>query len=365
MNKNKKNYKALKVNKGVELPSSVNPNIKTKLANRFKKEKLTLEQYFNGIRSGNKVILSKAITLIESSLPEDKTLAKELINKCLPYSGNSVRIGITGVPGAGKSTFIETFGLYTIQKGKKVAVLAIDPSSTKTKGSILGDKIRMEKLSTNENVFIRPSSSAGTLGGVARNTRESMIILEAGGFNLIIVETVGVGQSETAVSQMTDFFILMMITGAGDDIQGIKRGIMEMSDMILINKADGDNIKKAEMTKQELEYALHLFQPGESNWNPKVLTVSAIENRGIDKSWQTINEYIKLTKENGYFELNRKRQLLQTLNENIKQTLIDTFYSDKTIGRELKILENMIADGKITPYQAAEKLFEIYFNGKP
>jgi LAO/AO transport system kinase len=358
--KDQHNQSALKVNKGVEQPSAINPNLKN-LSGRFKKDILTTEQYFDGILKRDRTIVSKAITLIESALPEHKKTAKELISLCLPYSERSFRLGITGVPGAGKSTFIEAFGLYAVEQGKKVAVLAIDPASNRSKGSILGDKTRMEKLSAREEVFIRPSSNAGTLGGVSRNTRESMIILEAAGYDLIIIETVGVGQSETAVAQMTDLFLLMMIAGAGDELQGIKRGIMEMADIVLINKADGDNVKKAEMAKREIENALHLFPARESAWIPKVLTASALEQKGIDKTWKLINEYQELTKKNGFFEEHRKQQLLDIMNDNIKQSLIDSFYNNKKISKVLETSKNLILEGKTTPYEEAEKLLRLYF----
>ncbi len=355
------NKNTLKVNKGVDTPTSVNPNFTDKFANKFKKEELTVQQYLKGIKSGDRTTISKAITLIESSLQKDKKIAKELLNNCLPLSGNSFRLGITGVPGAGKSTFIETFGLFAVKQGKKVAVLAIDPASTRTKGSILGDKTRMEKLSAHPKAFIRPSSNAGTLGGVSRNTREAMIILEAAGYDFIIIETVGVGQSETAVAQMTDFFLLMLIAGAGDELQGIKRGIMEMADLILINKADGDNVTKAEMAKQELENALHLFSPNVNEWTPKVLTVSALEAKGIDLIWKTLQQYIELTKENGFFVEKRKNQLLQIMEESIKQKLIEHFYSNNNITKKLRYYKKLIEEGKTTPYQASEKLLKLYF----
>ncbi len=352
---------ALKVNKGIDPPASVNPNLHKNFAKKFKKEQISIQQYLDGIQAGDRTIISKAITLIESTLPNDKEKAKELLNRCLPLSGDSFRLGITGVPGAGKSTFIETFGLFAIEQGKKVAVLAIDPASTRTKGSILGDKTRMEKLSTHPKAFIRPSSSAGTLGGVSRNTREAMIILEAAGFDFIIIETVGVGQSETAVAQMTDFFLLMLIAGAGDELQGIKRGIMEMADLILINKADGDNLTKAEMARRELQNALHLFSPAESGWTPEVLTVSALEAKGIDRIWETLLEYERLTKENGFFEEKRKKQLLQILEESIRQKLIEHFYANKEIALKLQDFKIQIQQGRTTPYQAAEELLNYYF----
>jgi len=240
--------------------------------------------------------------LIESNLSEDKIATQELIQLCLPHSGKSLRIGITGVPGVGKSTFIETFGLNLIKEDHKVAVLAIDPSSKRTKGSILGDKTRMEILSNNKYAFIRPSASTGTLGGVAKATREALILCEAAGYDIIMIETVGVGQSETAVSQLVDFFLLLMLAGGGDELQGIKRGIMEMADLVVINKADGDNITKAKLAASGYKSALHLFPALPNGWMPDVLTASAIGNKGINLVWEKINEFVSQTKANGFFE---------------------------------------------------------------
>lgn len=254
------NSSALHVNEGIDQPSSLNPEAARKFRDSRPKE-LEVREYLEGIRAGNRSVFSKAITLIESSLPRHQELAQQIIGACVPFSGNSVRVGITGVPGVGKSTFIESLGKYLTAKGNKIAVLAIDPSSQRTKGSILGDKTRMEDLANDPRAYIRPSSSSGTLGGVARNTRESIVLCEAAGFNIIFVETVGVGQSETAVHSMVDFFLLLMLAGAGDELQGIKRGIMEMADAIIINKADGDNIAKTELAAMEYKNALHLFPP--------------------------------------------------------------------------------------------------------
>ncbi len=362
MEKNKNhNNSALKINKGVDQPSIVNPNLSAGIKKKFKKEKLSVEQYFNGIRNGDRSILSRAITLIESVLPGDKTIAKELINRCLPFSGNSFRIGITGVPGVGKSTFIETFGLSMINEGKKVAVLAIDPSSSRTKGSILGDKTRMEKLSVDPHAFIRPSSSAGTLGGVSRNTRESIILCEAAGFDIILIETVGVGQSETAVAQMVDFFLLLMLAGGGDELQGIKRGIMEMADLIVINKADGDNKQKANLAKREYQNALHLFPPAESGWIPEVITASGLTGEGLPEVKIQLDRFLKKVKENNYFDYHRKQQLITILRETIGEVLSDRFYHHPMVKDKLSDFETLILKGEITPYDAADKLLEDYF----
>jgi len=342
----------------------VNPDFTSGIKKRFKKENLTVEQYFSGIRNGDRAILSRAITLIESTLTEDKKIAKSLINRCLPYSGTSLRIGITGVPGVGKSTFIETFGLLLIEKGKRVAVLAIDPSSSRTQGSILGDKTRMEQLSISEQAFIRPSSSAGTLGGVARNTRESIVLCEAAGFDIILIETVGVGQSETAVSQMVDFFLLLMLAGGGDELQGIKRGIMEMADIIVINKADEDNKAKASLAQREYRNALHLFPPSESGWIPEVLTASGLTGKGLLEIWEQINQFINLTKENNYFENHRKQQLIAILNESIGDLLSDRFYGDPIIIKKIAHYKNKIIHDELTPYDAADNLVEQFFKRK-
>ena len=267
---NEDKYKGLKVNKGVSDMPTVNPYLKK----RVQRKRYTADEYVAGILDGNITILSQAVTLVESSLHEHQEIAQEIIEKCLPHAGKSVRVGITGVPGAGKSTSIDSFGMHLINAGHKLAVLAIDPSSERSKGSILGDKTRMEALSREKNAFIRPSPSAGSLGGVARKTRETIVLCEAAGFDTIFVETVGVGQSETAVHSMVDFFLLIQLAGTGDELQGIKRGIMEMADGIIINKADGDNIKKAELAAAQFRNALHLFPPSDSGWSPKVLTYS-------------------------------------------------------------------------------------------
>jgi len=292
---------ALNVQKGIDQPAKVNPNVSEEF-DRFKKDRLTSDIIYDGIISGDRTLLSRGITLIESSLLSEKTDSRTLIQRCMPHSGKSLRIGVSGVPGVGKSTFIETFGLNLINKGHKVAVLAIDPSSTRTKGSILGDKTRMEVLSNNSSAFIRPSATKGALGGVTRASHEAIILCEAAGFDIIIIETVGVGQSETEVSQMVDFFLLLMLAGAGDELQGIKRGIMEIADLIVINKADGDNITKAELAASVYKNALHLFPSLPNGWKPEVLTASAIGNDGIKEVWEKINEFTLQTKANGFFE---------------------------------------------------------------
>jgi len=306
-------------------------------------------------------ILSQAITLVESSLSEHYETAQTIIEKCLPYSSRSVRIGITGVPGAGKSTFIETFGLHITSQGKKLAVLTIDPSSEQTKGSILGDKTRMEQLSIHPNAYIRPSPAAGTLGGVARKTRETIILCEAAGFDTILVETVGVGQSETAVHSMVDFFLLLMLAGAGDELQGIKRGIMEMADMITITKADGANKLVAEEARILFQNALHLLPAKSSGWKPQVLTCSALKNEGINELWDIIMECFVFTKKSGYFETLRKQQAVIRMHNTILEYLNNSFYNQEDVKLLRPELERQLFEGSITSYKAAVILLDKYF----
>jgi LAO/AO transport system kinase len=351
---------ALKVNEGIEQPATLNPMLEKEMM-RFRKNRPTVEAFLSGIRSGNRNLLGQAITLIESARPEDQVVAEDLINGCLPFSGKSIRIGITGVPGVGKSTFIETFGLYLISQGKKVAVLAIDPSSTRTKGSILGDKTRMEELSVHTDAFIRPSASSGTLGGVTRSTREALILCEAAGFDVILIETVGVGQSETAVSQLVDFFMLLMLAGGGDELQGIKRGIMEMADLIVINKADGDNMLKANLAKREYENALHLFPPLANGWIPKTITASALKNTGIGETWKVVDEFINQTSANGFFQKNRHDQSKHILRETISHSLNNHFFKNESMTSQLHVMEQKVLADMINPYQAAQQLLEVYF----
>ncbi len=315
-----------------------------------------------GVLSGNITALSRAITLVESTNPEHTAKANEVIKGCLPHANRSIRIGITGVPGVGKSTFIETFGSYLTQLGKKVAVLAVDPSSSISHGSILGDKTRMEELVKDENAFIRPSASGDTLGGVARKTRESIILCEAAGFDTIVIETVGVGQSETAVHSMVDFFLLLKISGAGDELQGIKRGIMEMADAIVINKADGDNIKKANQAKLEFNRALHLFPPKKSNWQPKVTTCSAITKEGISEIWTTISDYTETTTSTGFFQERRKEQNQFWMMETIDEHLKSNFYNHPEIIGQLLQIKKAVQNDEISPFAAAQLLLDTYKN---
>jgi len=348
------NFKsALEERPGIDQPVSVNPNLV-----RRKRRELSLDEYVQGVVKGDWVILSRAITMIESARPEHLEMAQAIIERCLPYSGNSLRIGITGVPGVGKSTFIEAFGTLLTQMGHKVAVLAIDPSSERTKGSILGDKTRMESLSVNPKAFIRPSPSGSTLGGVARKTRESIILCEAAGYDVIIVETVGVGQSETAVKSMVDFFLLLMLAGAGDELQGIKRGIMEMADALIINKADGDNKPKAFQAQSQYRAALKLFPQTDSQWTVPVEVCSALENFAIDQVWDMILRYEAHTKANGYFERNRAEQLINIFHNWIQFTLQNNFYNQPQTEAEIERLLPMIRDKRISPYMAASQLIE-------
>lgn len=349
-------YKGLKVNKGIANVPTVNPYLKK----RLQRKEYTPAEFVEGILQGNITILSQAVTLVESSKYEHQQIAQEVIEKCLPYSGKSVRVGITGVPGAGKSTSIDAFGTYMIEQGHKLAVLAIDPSSERSKGSILGDKTRMEELSREKNAFIRPSPSAGSLGGVARKTRETIVLCEAAGFNTIFVETVGVGQSETAVHSMVDFFLLIQLAGTGDELQGIKRGIMEMADGIVINKADGDNIDKANLAANQFRNALHLFPAPESGWTPQVLTYSGYYKLGIKEIWKMINEYIIYTKDNGYFDLKRNNQSKYWMYESINETLRDTFYHNPAVISKLKETEQQVLNNEISSFVAAKYMMDLF-----
>jgi len=349
---------ALRVNEGIDQPESLNPDAARKFRDSIPKA-LTAPDYIRGILDGNRAPLSKAITMVESALPRHQELAQEIIAGCVPHAGKSIRVGITGVPGVGKSTFIEALGKHLTARGNRIAVLAIDPSSPRTKGSILGDKTRMEDLANDPNAYIRPSSSAGTLGGVARNTRESIILCEAAGFNIIFVETVGVGQSETAVHSMVDFFLLLMLAGAGDELQGIKRGIMEMADAIVINKADGDNIAKAELAAREYKNALHLFPPSPSGWTPLVITASSTEGSGISSTWEMIESYMKMTHGSGYFDQRRKEQALNAFTDTVEETIRQNFYHDPLVSANLQSVQNDILSGNISPYAAAQELIRI------
>ena len=356
---NSSEYAALQVNSGVEQQSIINPYLKR---GRFKRHQLTVGEMVEGILKGDVTILSQAVTLIESVNPEHQQKAQEVIDKCLPYSGNSIRVGISGVPGAGKSTSIDEFGIHVLkEKGGRLAVLAIDPSSERTKGSILGDKTRMEKLALHPDSFIRPSPSAGSLGGVARKTRETIILCEAAGFDKIFVETVGVGQSETACHSMVDFFLLIQLAGTGDELQGIKRGIMEISDGIVINKCDGDNVDRCHMAATNFRNALHFFPKPDSGWLPKVLCYSGFYGYGIKEVWDMIYEYIAFVKDNGYFEYRRNEQAKYWMYESINEHLRMNFYNNPLIQQLLTEAERVVLDGQKTSFVAAQELLDKYY----
>lgn len=353
---NDEQYKGLTVNAGVENLPSVNPYATF----HRKKRTLTAEEYFQGIRQGDVSILGQAVTLVESNLPEDQLIAQQVIERCLPYAGNSIRLGITGVPGAGKSTFIEALGTEVCRMGKKLAVLAIDPSSERSKGSILGDKTRMNELSTQANAFIRPSPSAGSLGGVARKTRESIVLCEAAGFDTIFVETVGVGQSEIAAHSMVDYFLLLQVTGTGDELQGIKRGIMEMADGIAINKCDGANVERAQAARVSFKNALALFPPSASGWKPGAICCSAVEHTGVLDVWNDITKYIDFVKANGYFESHRTEQAKYWMYETINGALLDGFYRNERMEKLIAQAEQQVLDNQVSSFIAAHNLLTEY-----
>lgn len=348
---------ALKVQDAIgDKPSSVNTRFKLK-----KKREISVDEYVNGILNSDRVMLSQAITLVESNLSEHQHKAQQIIERCLPYAGKSIRVGITGVPGVGKSTTIEALGTKLTHSGHKLAVLAIDPTSEKTKGSILGDKTRMEELANDPNAFIRPSPSAGSLGGVARKTREIIILCEAAGFDVVFVETVGVGQSEVVAHSMVDFFLLLQLANAGDELQGIKRGIMEMADAISINKAELDP-NRAELAASQYRSALSLFPHNENSWKPVVFTSSAYTGDGIDKIWETIMEYVAQTKANGHFHKKRNEQNLRILSETINSTLTERFYNSQFIVDKLEQFKQDVLNDRVSAYIAAQELIDGYFD---
>lgn len=348
---------ALKVQDAIgDKPSSVNTRFKLK-----KKREISVDEYVNGILNSDRVMLSQAITLVESNLSEHQHKAQQIIERCLPYAGKSIRVGITGVPGVGKSTTIEALGTKLTHSGHKLAVLAIDPTSEKTKGSILGDKTRMEELANDPNAFIRPSPSAGSLGGVARKTREIIILCEAAGFDVVFVETVGVGQSEVVAHSMVDFFLLLQLANAGDELQGIKRGIMEMADAISINKAELDP-NRAELAASQYRSALSLFPHNENGWKPVVFTSSAYTGDGINKIWETIMEYVAQTKANGHFHKKRNEQNLRILSETINSTLTERFYNSQFIVEKLEQFKQDVLNDRVSAYIAAQELIDGYFD---
>ncbi len=352
-------------NAGKEFATSVvkgvNPKDIKKTGSPAKSRKhLEIGDYVKGIAENDRVILARAITLIESNSASHNETAQKVLKEILPVTGKSLRIGITGVPGAGKSTLIETLGLYLISKGHKVAVLAIDPSSTVTKGSILGDKTRMEKLAREENCFIRPSPSGGTLGGVARKTRETMLVCEAAGYDVILIETVGVGQSEITVRSMVDFFLLLMIAGAGDELQGIKKGVIELADALLINKADGDNKARALLAKTDFSMALHYIQPATRGWRTEAHICSAANGEGVREIWDVVEKFRDVTKDNGVFSERRKNQTLEWMNRMIEEKLLSEFYDNNSLGRELEKTSSKVLNGEILPPAAADHMIELY-----
>jgi LAO/AO transport system kinase len=323
---------------------------------------MEIQDYIDGVLAQNRRTVAKTITLIESSLPAHQEKAKVIIDSLLPHTGKAVRIGITGVPGVGKSTYIESFGMQLVKDGYRVAVLAVDPSSSKSGGSIMGDKTRMERLSLEQSAFIRPSPSGGTLGGVARRTRETMIVCEAAGFDVIIIETVGVGQSETTVASMVDFFLVLMLAGAGDELQGIKKGVLELADAIAINKADGNNIENAEKAKMEYEKALSLLKPASATWSPPVLTCSALTMGGIKDIWQTILDHRNKLESSGELTDKRRKQALDWMWALVEEGLRDRFYRNPDVCKSLPQVVKAVENGKTVPTIAAHKLLYLHDN---
>lgn len=346
---------AIRIVKGVE-----NSNPDSKSFSTKKRTQLSVDDYVKGVLEGDRTILARTITLIESNSPSHQETASEVLKKILPYSGNSLRIGITGVPGAGKSTFIESLGVNLVNSGHKVAVLAVDPSSTVTKGSILGDKTRMEKLAREPNCFIRPSPSGGTLGGVTRKSREIILVCEAAGFDVILLETVGVGQSEVTVRSMVDFFLLLLIAGAGDELQGIKKGVIELADAILINKADGDNKIKAKIAKTDYSNALKYLQPATKGWRTEAYTCSAINGEGIDEIWNVIKDFEITTKKNGIFVERRKQQILSWITTMVDDSLRELLNNNLTLKKIIPQLEQDVLTGKLLAPQAAEMIIKLF-----
>ena len=350
---------SLNINAGKERPNGISGDKLNSFISK-KRKKYSLDEYLKGILNGDRVILGRALTLIESKIKEDNDLSNRIVDKCLPYSGKSIRIGITGIPGVGKSTLIESFGLYLLKQNKKIAVMAVDPSSNLSGGSLMGDKTRMDRLSSKSDVFIRPSATSGFLGGVNRATREAIILCEAAGYDIILIETVGVGQSEVLVHSMVDFFLLLQIAGAGDELQGIKKGIMEMADAIAVTKSDGDNVLKAQLCKQELENATHYSLNYDSDWSIPVTTISSQENKGIDQIWKIILKHNDIMLNNGKFDIKRRTQINQWLKTSISQTLENNFYNDQDVMKEFNVIKAAVIKGEISPVVASEKLIKIF-----
>ncbi|MDN5353757.1 MAG: GTPase [Candidatus Cloacimonadota bacterium] len=351
-----------RVMEGVESKHDGMPDSYKNKQKSIKRKKLQSPDYVKGILNKDRIILARAITLVESNSEKHIKLAQQVLKELLPYTGNSIRVGITGVPGAGKSTFIDALGSQLIKAGHKLAVLAVDPSSSITKGSVLGDKTRMENLARAENCFIRPSPSGGALGGVSRKTRETILLCEAAGYDVIFIETVGVGQNEITVRSMVDFFLLLKIAGAGDELQGIKKGVIELADAILINKADGDNKKRAEVARQDFARALHYLKSPTPGWHPEVKTCSAIQQIGLKEIWQMIQHFKEKTEANNYFQYRRQQQMLNWMHDLIKEYLQNVFYRDEKIKTELPIVESKVTNDKLPPTAAAQQLLEIFEN---
>ncbi len=340
--------------------STYNKTGKKSAAPRFKRPRLTPEQFAEGVLNGDRGILGRAITMVESNLPQHILQAQEILQHLLPHTGKSMRVGITGVPGVGKSTFIESLGCYLLEKGHRVAVLAVDPSSSISGGSILGDKTRMERLGRDDRCFIRPSPSGGTLGGVARKTRETMLVCEAAGFDVILIETVGVGQSEITVRSMSDFFLLLMLAGAGDELQGIKKGIMELADALVINKADGDNKLPAELARNEYERAMHYLQPSTEGWTSHAYTCSAAKDEGIAEIWRVIQKFKEITSESGIFDKHRKEQNIKWVHEMVDEHLRSLFVKHPEIKKILPAIEDDVAEGNTPAVAAVQKLLAVF-----
>lgn len=352
------------VMRGVEGGHDGMPEIEQKtfttVRSRPRRQRLTVDDYVDGVLNGDRMILARTITLVESNSDNHAELAQEVLQKLLPHTGNSIRVGITGVPGVGKSTFIEAFGCYLIDQGHRVAVLAIDPTSTVTRGSILGDKTRMETLSRKEEAFIRPSPTGGTLGGVTRKSRETMLICEAAGFDVILVETVGVGQSEVMVRSMVDFFLLLMLSGAGDELQGIKKGVIELADALLINKADGDNINRAKLARADYNKALHYLSPATEGWRSRAYTCSAVTGDGIDKVWDVIMEFRQQTTESGVFQSRRQSQMLDWVFTMIEEHLKTRFFKHPSVVQALPGIKKAVVSGDLTATLAVQELLSKY-----
>jgi LAO/AO transport system kinase len=340
------------------MPSNINPNLRNRSSRR--KPTVSADELVDGIMQGDRVMLSRAITLVESTRPAHQEVAREVLDRCLPESGDSIRVGVTGVPGVGKSSFIEALGTRLVDRGRRLAVLAVDPSSERTRGSILGDKTRMGELSQRDDVYIRPSPTGGSLGGVARKTRETILLCEAAGYDTVFVETVGVGQSEITVHSMVDFFLLLGIAGAGDELQGIKRGIVEMADAIAINKADGDNRRAARQAARDYENALHLFPPAESGWTPPVLTCSALTGEGLDEVWAAVKRYTEEMTDSGFFAEQRRRQARYWMRQTIEHRLLRDFYQNDAVQQRLDDVERRVVEGEVSSFAAADELLDTY-----